>query len=146
MTSKNFRFLNRQIFSKPFQVVAVAVVTTVTQEGAEAHGAAGYEVHTDDVIPLFQSILMFVSCLCRPHLLDLFLSRRADLKQQQKNNVQTQKNQSPQLSFLNKRVVVHQRRLPWALIVLFSNCFAVFVTFLGVWVSTFGQSCFTHSH
>lgn len=37
------------------------MVTMVTQEGAEAHGAAGCEVHTDDVIPLFQSILTFVS-------------------------------------------------------------------------------------
>lgn len=59
---------------KPFQVVAVVVVavvvvTTVTQEGAEAHGAAGFGVHTEDVIPLFQSILTFVSRLRRPHLL-----------------------------------------------------------------------------
>ncbi len=75
--------------------MAVAVVTTVTQEGAEAHGAAGYEVHTDDVIPLFQSILMFVSCLCRPHLLDLFLSRRADLKQQQQKTMYRLKKISP---------------------------------------------------
>lgn len=56
-------------FFIPFQV-AVVVVTTVTQEGAEAHGAVGYGVHTEDVIPLFQSILTFVLRLRRPHLLD----------------------------------------------------------------------------
>lgn len=60
-------------FFIPFQVavvVVVVVVTTVTQEGAEAHGAVGYGVHTEDVIPLFQSILTFVLRLRRPHLLD----------------------------------------------------------------------------
>ncbi|KAG7236012.1 hypothetical protein INR49_001410 [Caranx melampygus] len=49
--------------------VVVAVVTMATQEGAEARGAAGCEVHTDEVIPLFKSILAFVSRLLRPHLL-----------------------------------------------------------------------------
>lgn len=68
---KNHPFLHWHVFSKPPQAVAAAVaVTTVTQEGAEAHGVAGCEVHTDDVVPLFRSILTFVSRLCRPHLLD----------------------------------------------------------------------------
>lgn len=70
MTNYIILFLHCPISSKPFQVVAVVVVTTVTLEGAEAHGAVGYEVHTDDVTPLFQSILTFVSPLHRPHLLD----------------------------------------------------------------------------
>lgn len=41
------------------QVAVAAVDTTVTLEEAEAHEAVGFEAHTDDVILLFQSILMF---------------------------------------------------------------------------------------
>lgn len=63
-------------FPYPSQVVVVEA-TTITQGGADAHGAAGYEAHTD-VIPLFQTILTFVSS---GHIYSItFLSRRADLK------------------------------------------------------------------
>lgn len=53
-------FKPNDLFLKTFQAVA-AVVTIVTQE--EAPGAAGCEVHTDDVIPQLQSILAFMSRL-----------------------------------------------------------------------------------
>lgn len=52
-------FLHHPVFLKPFQVVVAAVDTTVTLEGVEAPEAVGFEVHTDDVTLLFQSILMF---------------------------------------------------------------------------------------
>lgn len=58
-----FIFFTLTYLFKSFQVVAAVAVTMVTQEGVEAHVAAGYELHTDDVIILFQSILMFVSRL-----------------------------------------------------------------------------------
>lgn len=40
--------------------------TTVTLEEAAAHGAVGFEAHTDDVVLLFQSILMFSPSLATP--------------------------------------------------------------------------------
>lgn len=55
------------VFLTPFQVV---VDTTVTLEGVEAPEAVGFEVHTDDVTLLFQSIPMFAPTLIShgPHL------------------------------------------------------------------------------
>lgn len=45
---------------KPIQVVAAAaaVVTTVAQEGAEAHGAVGYEARTDDALPVHPDVCL----------------------------------------------------------------------------------------
>lgn len=58
------------VFLTPFQVVVVVVDTTVTLEGVEAPEAVGFEVHTDDVTLLFQSIPMFAPTLIPhgPHL------------------------------------------------------------------------------
>lgn len=62
--------LYHPVFLTPFQVVVVVVDTTVTLEGVEAPEAVGFEVHTDDVTLLFQSILMFAPTLIPhgPHL------------------------------------------------------------------------------
>lgn len=48
------------------QVAVAAVDTTVTLEEAAAHEAVGFEAHTDDVILLFRSILMFSPLLATP--------------------------------------------------------------------------------
>lgn len=37
-------------------VAVVAVVTTVVQEGAEAHGAVGFEARTDDALPVHPDV------------------------------------------------------------------------------------------
>lgn len=52
------------------------VVTTVAQEVVvEDHEAAGCVVPTEDIVPLSQSILMFVSRPFRPHLQDLLAGK-----------------------------------------------------------------------
>lgn len=77
-----FFFLHLPVFLKLFQVVVAAVDTTVTLEGVEAPEAVGFEVHTDDVTLLFQSILMFpppppvLSPMGRIYPKVLFLSRK----------------------------------------------------------------------
>lgn len=58
------------------QVAVAAVATTVTLEEAAAHGAVGFEAHTDDVVLLFQSILMFSPLLAPSTVWKL----KADLK------------------------------------------------------------------